>query len=179
MDRLREFIATHVDRIPERPTEGHSGIRIVPTLKELSAITDNPMLNEQTKKDLAKLMETRPDLCTIVLRLVSETSKIMNNCIADRAIQLSRSWSTHKLENIFVYQHTFPNMMEEPIAFLGYGPYLNIPRNFKLGLLIHLDFYAKDDADSVSSKVSVGSLWCGYEKDASIKVSHSTCVLVP
>lgn len=179
MDRLREYIERNIDKKIPEPTKPHSGIRVVPTLKELSVITDNPMISEQAKQDLAKLLENRPDLCRVILQIVNETSSIIGNCIAERALQLRYAWASYKLENIFVYQHTFPNMMEEPINFLGYGPYLKIPRNFRLGLLIHLDFHVKDIADGVLSNVSVGNLWCGYVKDEDVKVSHGTCVLVP
>lgn len=181
MDRLKEFIERNVDkRMSEDAfTTKHSGIRVVPTVAELASITDNPMLSEQTKRDLTKLMETRPDLCAVILRLVADASRTMGNCIADRKVCLSHAWGSHKLENMFVYQHTFPNMLEEPISFLGYGPYLTIPRNFRLGLLIHLDLYAKDSIGNVQSKISVGNLWCGYETPAGkVRVSHNSCVLV-
>lgn len=176
---LKKFVQ-NMNR-PSDPLDkaAQSGIRIVPSMKELEVVMDNPMLSDDTKHDLSNLLRDRPKLCYLILDIIENTSGIIGNCINTREIKLYWPWSMHQLENIFVYQNTFPKMLEEPMHLLGYDRFIQLPLNFRIGLLIHLDFYAKDSDGHDHSTISVGNLWCGYEQEGNVLVSHNTCILVP
>lgn len=174
-DKLKKFILENAGPTAEK----HAGIRIVPTMSDLDMVENNPMIGESAKADMMKLLNEKPKLCRLILTIMDESSELITNCANTGKIHLGWPWRMHKLENIFIYQHTYPKMLEEPMELLGYNRYMRLPWNFRIGLLVHLDFSAKDIAEQTQSIISVGNLWCGYAKGDDILVSHSSCVLVP